>query len=164
MRLNPTVLVFLLPVCSLAQDCNLKKTTDPYTKETRYSSGLIALKGAGLSIDGDSKEINFFFTVDSKEKCFNDACTAVIIYEGTKQKATFRNSGPMNCDGFFHIIFKNGVATPTLLQRLVTQKIISIEINDSNKAKTTIYLSPEEQQKISTYGSCVVNESKALVK
>jgi hypothetical protein len=159
-------LVFLLfPVCLAAQqECKLKKTNDPYTKELRLSTGLIAMKGAGLSIEADSKEIDFFFTMDGSEKCFNDASTAVILYEGTKVKANFRNSGSVNCDGFFHIIFRNLAGTNTLLQRLTTQKIISIQITGTNKSLITLTLSPEEQQKIMTLGDCLVKEAKTLIK
>ncbi|MDP4262275.1 MAG: hypothetical protein Q8941_07060 [Bacteroidota bacterium] len=164
MKLIPSIVILLFPAWLQAQDCNLKKTTDPYTKEVRLSTGLIPFKGASLSIEADSKEIDFFFSMDAKEKCFNDASTLGILYEGTKAKASFRNGGPMNCDGFFHIIFKNGELTPTLLQRLTTQKIVSLVFTDSNKALTTLTLSPEEQQKMITSGTCLVRDAKTLLK
>lgn len=159
-------LAFLLfPVYLAAQqDCKLKKTNDPYTKELKFSTGLIAMKGAGLSIEADSKEIDFFFTMDGTEKCFNDASTATVFYEGTKAKGTFRNTGSVNCDGFFHIIFRNQVGTNTLMQRLITQKIISIQFTGTNKSLITITLSPEEQQKIMTLGDCLVKDAKTLIK
>jgi hypothetical protein len=102
--------------------------------------------------------------MDGKEKCFSDASTAEVFYEGKKMKATFRNGGPINCEGIFHIIFKNGASTPALLQRLITQKIISIQFIGNNKAKTTITLSPEEQQTLMTRGDCLIKEAKILVK
>lgn len=159
-----SVICFLLPVWLQAQDCKLKKTTDPYTKEVRLSTGFISLQGASLSIEADNKEIDFFFSMDGKEKCFNDASTAAVSYEGTKMKGTFRNGGSMNCDGFFHILFRNGTATPTLLQRLITQKITSILFTGDNKTLTTITLSPEEQQKIMSWGDCLIKEAKTLIK
>ncbi|MBL7744713.1 MAG: hypothetical protein JNN00_14675 [Chitinophagaceae bacterium] len=159
-----TGLILALPFYSLAQDCKLKKTADPYTKEVRLSTGLMKLDGASLSIQADSKEIDFFFTMNRNESCFNDASTAVIAYEETKVKATFRNSGSVNCEGFFHIIFKNTAATNTLLNRLVTQKITGIIINGTNKTQTTITLSPEEQDKLMTLGDCLVKEAKTLIK
>src|SRR5437868_4417264 len=118
------VIVLLFPLWLTAQDCKVKKTIDPYTKEVSLSTGFISLDGASLSIDADSKEIDFFFSMDGKEKCFSDASAAAVVYEGTKMKANFKNGGPVNCDGIFHIIFRNTVVTPALLQRLVTQKII----------------------------------------
>ncbi|MEI9912691.1 MAG: hypothetical protein WDO71_25455 [Bacteroidota bacterium] len=142
-----TVLLFAFPLWSAAQDCKLKKTIDPYTKEARLSSGLISLRGASLSMEADSKEIDFFFTMDGKEKCFNDASTAVVFYEGTKVKANFRNGGSVNCDGFFHIIFRNGPTTTSLLQKLVTQKITSIEVTGTDKKRLVISLSPRSNKK-----------------
>jgi len=159
------LIFLLLPVCLAAQqECKLKKSTDPYTKEARLSTGLISMKGAGLSIEADSKEIDFFFTMDGSEKCFNDASTAVVMYEGTKVKGTFKNSGSVNCDGFFHIIFKNLAGSNSLMQRLITQKIISIQFTGSNKSQILLTLSPEEQQKIMTLGDCLVKEAKTLIK
>jgi hypothetical protein len=158
------VIALFFPGMLFAQDCKLKKTTDPYTKEIKLSTGFIQLQGTSLSIDADSKEIDFLFSMDGKEKCFGDASTAVVFYEGTKQKGNFRNGGPVNCEGFFHIIFRNGPATPALLQKLITQKITSIVLTGNNKALTTITLSPEEQQMIMTRGDCLVKEAKTLVK
>jgi hypothetical protein len=158
------VIVFLFPLWLSAQDCKLKKTTDPYTKEVRISTGFLQLQGASLSIDADGKEIDFFFSMEGKEKCFSDASAAVVIYEGTRMKATFRNGGPVNCDGIFHIIFRNIAATPALLQRLVTQKITSIQFTGNNKAQTTITFSPEEQQTLMTRADCLIKEAKTLIK
>jgi hypothetical protein len=158
------IIALSFPLVLSAQDCKLKKTTDPYTKEVKLSTGFIQLQGTFLSIDADSKEIDFLFSMDGKEKCFGDASTAVVVYEGTKQKANFRNSGPVNCEGFFHIVFRNGPATSALLQKLITQKITSIVLTGNNKAQTTITLSPEQQQMIMTRGDCLVKEAKSLVK
>jgi hypothetical protein len=159
------LIFLLLPVCLAAQqECKLKKTTDPYTKEAKLSTGLITMKGAGLSIEADSKEIDFFFTMDGNEKCFNDASTAVVTYDSTRVKGTYRNSGSVNCDGFFHIIFKNTAGGNSLMQRLITQKITSIQFTGSNKSQIVLTLSPEEQQKIRIMGDCLVKEAKALIK
>jgi len=147
-----------------AQDCKVKKTTDPYTKEAKMSSGVIPLKGASLSIYADGKEIDFFFSMDGKEKCFSDASAAVVMYEGTKMKASFKNGGPVNCDGIFHLIFKNQVVTPSLLQRLITQKIVSIQFTGSNKSQITVSFSPEEQQTLMTRADCLIKEAKTLIK
>jgi len=158
------IILFLFPPVLQAQDCKVKKTTDPYTKEVKVSTGFIQLQGASLSIDADGKEIDFFFSMDGKEKCFSDASTAVVFYEGTKMKANFKNGGPVNCDGIFHIIFRNVATTPTLLQRLITQKITSIQFTGNNKALTTITFSPEEQQTLMTRADCLIKEAKTLIK
>ncbi|MEI9807948.1 MAG: hypothetical protein WDO16_08795 [Bacteroidota bacterium] len=53
-------ILLLLPVCVSAQDeCGLKKTIDPYTKEVKLSTGLISLQGTSLSVEADSKEVDF---------------------------------------------------------------------------------------------------------
>jgi hypothetical protein len=164
MKFIPVILVLILPLWLSAQDCNLKKSLDPYTRETKLSTGLISLKGTSLSIDADSHDIDFFFSMEGKEKCFNDASTVIVIFEGSKAKTTYKNNGTMNCDGVFHVIFKNQATTPTLLQRLTAQKIVSLTFTDSNKGQIVVPLSPEEQQKIMTLGSCLITEAKALVK
>jgi hypothetical protein len=164
MKFIPVMLVLLLSLRLAAQDCTLKKSSDPYTRETKLSTGLISLKGVSLSIDGDSQEIDFFFSMEGKEKCFNDASTVAVVYEGSKAKSTYKNNGTMNCDGSFHIVFKNQATTPTLLQRLTSQKIVSLLFTDTNKGQVVVPLSPEEQQKIMNLGSCLVKDAKALVK
>ena len=99
------IIFILVPFWLSAQDCKVKKTTDPYTKEVRVSTGFIPLQGASLSIDADGKEIDFFFSMEGKERCFSDASTAVVVYEGIRMKGNYKNGGPVNCDGIFHIIF-----------------------------------------------------------
>ncbi|HLG38438.1 MAG TPA: hypothetical protein VI461_02180 [Chitinophagaceae bacterium] len=156
--------IFLFPFYALAQDCSIKKTTDPYTKEVRISTGFIELQGASLAIEADSREIDFFFSMTGVEKCFSDASTAVVVYEGIKMKGNYKNGGPVNCDGFFHIIFKNGPATPALLQRLISQKISSIQFTGNNKTQTTITFSPEDQQILIAKADCLIKEARTLLK
>src|SRR5258705_5059606 len=129
------IIAVLFPLFLGAQDCKIKRTTDPYTKEVRISTGFMQFDGASLSIEADGKEIDFIFSMDGKEKCFSDASAAQIIYEGTKLKATFKNNGPVNCDGIFHIIFRNTANTPALLQRLISQKITTIQFTGNNKTQ-----------------------------
>lgn len=158
------IIVFLLPGALLAQDCKLKKTVDPYTREVRLSTGLISLGGTSVSIEADSKEIDFFFTMTRSESCFDGSSTAVVTYEGTRAKATFKNGGTTNCQGFFHIIFKNQATTPTLLQRLISQKITSILLTGTGTSKTNVEFSQDDQQKIMLMGECLVKEAKTLIK
>jgi len=158
------VIFFLLSFRASAQDCKVKKTIDPYTKEVKISTGFIQLEGVSLSIDADNKEIDFFFSMNGKEKCFSDASTAVVFYEGAKLKANFKNGGPVNCEGFFHFLFKNNAATPAQLQKLITQKITSIVFTGNNKVQTTITFSAEQQQIFMSRADCLLKEAKTLQK
>ena len=108
---------------SFAQDCKLKKTKDQFSQEPKLSTGFVPFSNALLSIEADSKEIDFLFSVrdKSEEKCFDDLSTISFVFEG-KQKSNFRNTGTMNCEGLFHVTFKNLPTTPGALQRLVTKK------------------------------------------
>jgi len=164
-----SLIVFLLPLFLSAQDpiaigCKLIKETDPYTKEIKLSSGFISLQvGASLTIDADSKEIDFFFTVP--DECYTDASTVFIFFEGSKVKATYRNSGSMNCDGNFHFVFRNGAATPSGLQKLATQKVASFVFTGNDKKKpTTVSLLPDQQKAFMEITACMIAESKALIK
>jgi hypothetical protein len=154
----------VLPLFASAQNCRLKKSVDPYTKETRLSTGMISLDGTNLSIEADSKEIDFFFSMVRQETCFNDASTAVVSYDSTRIKGTFRNGGSVNCEGFFHIIFRNSPGTNALLNRLITQKITSIVLTSSATSKTTIELSSDDAQKVRYLAQCLVTEAKTLIK
>ena len=164
-----SLIVFVLPLFLSAQDpvatgCKLIKETDPYTKETKLSSGFISLQlGASLAIDADSKELDFFFTVP--DQCYADESTVFIFFEGTKVKATYRNSGSMNCDGYFHFVFRNGAGTPSGLQKLATQKVTSFVFTGNDKKKpTTISLLPDQQKTFMEVAACMIAESKALIK
>jgi hypothetical protein len=164
-----SLIFFLLPLFLSAQnpiaaECKLIKETDPHTKETKFSSGFISLQiGASLNIDADGKEIDFFFTIP--DECYTDASTVFVFFEGTKVKATYRNSGSMNCDGNFHFMFRNGVATPSGLQKLSTQKVSSFVFTGNDKKKpVTISLLPDQQKTFMEITACVIAESKALIK
>jgi UDP-N-acetylmuramyl tripeptide synthase len=70
----------------------------------------------------------------------------------------------MNCDGLFHVNFKNLPTTPSPLQKLFAKKITTISLTGTNKGTTTITLSPEQQQLVMEKISCVVTEAKTLIK
>ena len=161
------VICFLLPLIIDAQDstavsCKLIKETDPYTKETQLSSGFISLQGATLTIDADSKEIDYFFVVEGK--CFEDQSTVFIFFEGNKSKTTYRNSGRMNCDGYFHFNFRNGLSTPSVLQKLATLKVAHFIFTGNDKKAVTVDLLPDQQKALMEITSCLVAESKKLIK
>jgi hypothetical protein len=162
-----TALFFFLPLLSFSQDstlrnCKLVKETDPYTKETKLSSGFIALQNASLTIDANSGEIDFFFVVP--DKCFNDQSTVFIYFEGSKVKTTYRSAGSMNCDGYFHFIFRNGLATPTVLQKLATQKVAHFVFTGNDGKAATVGLLTDQQQSLMDITACIVAESKTLIK
>jgi hypothetical protein len=163
-----TLLICIFPLVAWSQApatapaCKLIKETDPYTKETRFSSGFIPLQGGSLTIDADSKELDFFFVVP--DKCFASDATVVIYFEGSRNKISYRNTGSMNCDGNFHFIFRNGAATPSVLQKLATQKVSSFVFTGSDKKAVTVSLLPDQQTSFQQITSCMVTESKALIK
>jgi VCBS repeat-containing protein len=157
-------LVFLFPLLSQAQDCKLSRETDPFTKETKLSTGFMFFSGASLSIDADSKEVDLLFSLEGANKCFDNNSTAVVFFEGTKVKMNLRNAGTMNCEGLFHFIYKNSVNTTTQLQKLTTQKISQIVFTDANKKELTVTLTGKDQELLISLGTCLVTEAKTLIR
>jgi len=158
-----------LPLSVFAQDpeaigCKLNKQTDPFTKETKLSTGFIDVNGGSVTIDADSKEIDVFFSISGIEKCYDYNSMAAVYFEGTKAKMSSRNNGSMNCEGLFHFIFRNTATTTSLLQKMSTQKINNIVFTGNNKKETKIIFSPEQQQKVLDFTTCLVNEAKTLIK
>lgn len=155
----------VLPFFAFAQDCNIKKTKDQFSQEPKLTTGFVPFTSTALSIDADAKEIDFLFSIinKSEEKCFDDVSTISFVMEG-KQKANFRNTGTMNCEGLFHVTFKNLVTTPGPLQRLATKKITAIVLTGNNKSITTVTLGAQQQQELMEMIACMVKESKALIK
>jgi hypothetical protein len=157
-------LVCLLPVSLQAQDCSLIKGKDAITSKPTLTTGFIDLEGTTLSIDISSKEIDFFFVLNSPAvKCLDEETEATVIYEGGKLKSQFKNSGSMNCDGIFHIIFKNSAYTNSYLQKMATKKIISIQLTGSSPKPFIISLTPELQQMLMNTIACVVKEAKTVL-
>lgn len=162
-------LLCLIPIFSEAQDttaaaCNLIKEKDPFTKETRLSTGFINLKGGSMSIDADSKEIDVLFSIAGTDKCFDNNSMAAIFFDGVKTKFTSRNGGTMNCEGLFHFIFKNTPLTNTLLQKIMTQKLSQFVFTGNNKKESFITIPPADQEKLMVLATCLVNEAKLLIK
>lgn len=155
----------LFPLLMNAQDCKLNKETDPYTKETKLSTGFVFVDGGSITIDADSKEIIVLFSLDGPEKCFDDNSTAEVYFEGLKSKTQSRNLGTMNCEGLFQFVFKNTRNTPTtMLQRIMTKKITHIIFNGNSKKPVTVTIGPKEQEAIMALANCLVNEAKGLIK
>jgi hypothetical protein len=151
--------------CLNAQDsCKLIRETDPFTKQTKLSTGFIYFDGGSVTIDADSKEIDFLFYIEGADKCYDDNSIAAIFFEGVKTKMNSRNGGSMNCEGLFHFIFKNSPATTSLLTKLITQKINHIVFTGNNKKESTINLGPVEQQTLVTLANCLMTQAKTLIK
>lgn len=160
-------ILFSFPLFALSQDCKLNRDTDPFTKETKLSTGFIFLEGGSVTIDADSKEIDVMFSVEGADKCYDNNSTAEIYFEGIKSKMSSRNNGTMNCEGLFHFIFRNSHNSPTtLLQRLLTRKVTHIIFtsNDKKQTKTTVTLGATEQDALMALANCLVTEAKTLVK
>lgn len=158
------IFAFLVPLFLAAQDCKLTKETDPYTKETKLSTGFIFIDGGSVTIDADSKEIDVLFSIEGVDKCFDNNSLAAIFFEGTKTKMTSRNGGTMNCEGLFHFVFKNTTLTPAVLQKMMTLKITHIIFTGNNKKETKVTIGPTEQQALMALTTCLVNEAKTLIK
>jgi len=155
------ILLFLMPIISVAQNCNLKTTRDPYTKEIKITTGMVTLNSGQYSIEATKTGIDFMFSLQGK--CFDDASTASAFFEGTKLKTNFRNSGTMNCDGLFHISFRNTNPTQTALQNLGSKKVSSIRFKDNTGKETGISLTADQQQTFMDYISCIITESQKLL-
>ncbi|MBI5856818.1 MAG: hypothetical protein HZB42_04130 [Sphingobacteriales bacterium] len=162
--------LILFPLVSAAQDstagrCKLNRETDPFTKETKISTGFFPLDGGSVTIDATSAEIDFLFSIEGSDRCFDNNSTAAIFFEGPKlTKFNTRNGGSMNCEGLFHFVFKNTATPNTLLSRMMTQKINHILFTGNNKKEATINLTPNDQQALMALVTCLVNEAKGLIK
>jgi len=162
-------IVFLLSICALmltgvlaAQDCNLIKETDPYTRQTRLSTGFIELTGASLVADADSKEIDIMITFKT-DRCFDDGCTAMVYFEGGKQKLSLRNGGTMNCEGLFHFVFRNGPTVNYQLKKLATLAISHMVFTDRNEKTIPVTLSVQQQEKLRNALRCFTDEAPKLL-
>lgn len=156
---------FLWPFLAEAQDCKIIKETDPYTKQTKLTTGFVHVDGGSISIDADSKEIIVLFSLDGPEKCFDDNSTAEVYFEGLKSKTQSRNQGTMNCEGLFQFVFRNTAGNPTtMLQRIMTKKITHIIFTGNGKKPVTVNIGPAEQESLVGLATCLVNEAKGLVK
>jgi hypothetical protein len=163
-------LLLCFPLAAFSQECKVRKEVDKFSQEPKITTGFVTfnqgINKVLLSIDAFSKEIDFFFALNTEKdgKCFDDASTAVITFEGEKAKATYRNTGSMNCEGLFHFTFRNVKITPTQLQKFGTKRISSIKFTGSNKKSYEVTFTGYEQQEIMDYANCIILQSKGLIK
>jgi hypothetical protein len=159
------ILLFLSPLFVAAQDCKLTKETDPYTKEIKISTGFINFDGGSVTIDADSKEINFLFSIEGADRCFDNNSIVDVFFEGIKSKTSTRNAGTMNCEGLFQFVFRNVNSSPTtMLQRMLTKKVTQLVFTCNNSKQVTVNLGAAEQQALMTLANCLVNDAKSLIK
>jgi hypothetical protein len=146
-----------------AADCKLISEKDPFTKETKLTTGFIYIDGGSVSVDADKKEVIVLFSLDGPEKCFDDEGTAEVYFEGTKSKTTVKNYGTMNCEGLFQFVYKNAASTPSMLQRICTKKITHIIFTGNGKKPVTVNIGPAEQETLLRLASCLTAEAKRLL-
>jgi hypothetical protein len=158
--------VLALPFSTLAQECKLKTTKDQFTQQPKVTTGFINFNNARLSIDADSREITFLFVFNNgaNQGCFDDMSTVAVAFDGTKTKANLRSGGPVNCEGYFHVVFKNTPTTATYLQRLSTQKATSFTFTSNTKTNTVIVLTEDQKEVLMEAAACMAAEAKKLIK
>ncbi|HEY0042255.1 MAG TPA: hypothetical protein VGB71_16400 [Flavisolibacter sp.] len=166
---NWILLLFFFPLASFAQDtCGLKKSKDPFTNQIKLSTGFKNFSSStgpvSISADATPTEIDFFIWVKTEGRCFELESTAQVIWEGERSKATFRNSGSMNCDGAFHFNFKNTATPNSWLRKMMAKKIATIKLTGNNNVETTITLTEEQKEMFQRMAICIANEGKELNK
>ena len=164
---NIFLLLFILPSAVFAQDCNLKKSVDPFNHQTKLSTGFQNFTGNGLTVsisaDATQKDIDFFIWIKGDNRCFDTESVANVIFEGERTKANFRNSGSMNCDGAFHFIFKNTPTTQSWLNRLVTKKVATIKLTGTGGKEMVISFTDEQKLMFQNMAACVAAQAKTLL-
>jgi hypothetical protein len=161
-------LVLLFPLAAFSQDCQLRKEVDQFSQKPKLTTGFIQL-GSGqvsLSIDVTATDIDFLFTFSNKDnpRCFDDLSTASFSFDSTRSKGNFRNSGTLNCEGVFHMSFRNSTTIPSGLNRLATTKTASIKFTGTGKNVFEITLTPQEKEQLMKWVSCIAAEAKTLIK
>ncbi len=163
MRLLFSLLLFF-PLILMAQDCKLKTEKDPFTKEIKFSTGFTYFDGGSVTIDADSKEINFLFNIEGPDRCFDANTTIEFYFEGLKGKTSSRNQGTMNCEGLFQLVYKNSNNNPTtLLQRILTRKVTQAILMVDEKKPITVVFAPKEQEAFMVLANCLYSEAKKLI-
>ena len=166
---NAFLLLLLFPLASFAQDtCGLKKTKDPFTNVDKLSTGFKNFSGAAgnvsISADATPTEIDFFIWLKADGKCFDLESEAMLTWEGERSKATFRNTGSINCEGAFHFSFKNTGTPTSWLRKMMAKKIATIKLVGTNNQETTITLTEEQKVLFQRMAVCIANEGKQLKK
>lgn len=162
-------ILFALPFFAAAQDtCQLKKETDPFTHQTKISTGFVPFTAHGvqlsISVDATSTDIDFFLWFTKDQKCFDDESTIQLNFEGDRYKLNLKNTGSMNCEGAFHFTFKNTANTPPQLKRILDKRVSSLHITGANKTITDISFSEEQKMQFARMAACVARDAQMLIK
>lgn len=159
---------WIVPFLGLAQDtCKLTKSTDPFTHQTKISTGFVPFASGSqlsISVDATPTDIDIFLWFTKDQKCFDEASTIQVNFEGDRYKLNLKNTGSMNCEGAFHFSFKNAANTPPQLQRLVDKRISLFHITGPNKTVTDVGFTEEQKAQLHRMITCVVRDSKSLLK
>jgi hypothetical protein len=158
-------LLLLLPFAGLAQDCPIRKEIDQFSQKPKLTTGFSKLDNGNVSysIDATNAEIDFFFIFKSRDgKCFDDASTAVVQFDGTKSKMNLKNTGSMNCDGMIHFSYRNTTNTQYGLTRLSTFKVASIKFTGTDNKPVEIVFTEAEKDLFMKMAACIAAEAKTL--
>jgi hypothetical protein len=165
------LLCFLLPLFAAAQDCNLKKETDPITSETKLVTGFVPFNASGyqfsVSMEASLKEINLFFLFENPSPCFKEESTAVAYFAGSKAKVNLKNNaGGSNCQGIFQMMYRNTNPTPVYLTKMSQTKLSSIQfkLNIDDEKLMVVNLSEAQQQRLMEMFACIIKEAKTMGK
>ncbi len=164
---NFIILLLFIPLFGMAQDCELKDEKDQFNQDPRLTTGFKEFSGGTeeflFTVTADKRDVDLFFSLTTPNGiCFDDYSRAVVVFEGGKQRATFKNGGTTNCKGNFHFVFKNQESLHTQLQNLSIKKIQSITITGNNEKKSELTPTKEEQELIMNMISCMLKELEFL--
>jgi hypothetical protein len=162
--------LFFLPLGLYAQECTLKKEIDKFSNQPKVTTGFFPLSSGPdkilVSIEATATDIDILFALNNggDQRCFDDASTAQVNYDGSRLKTNYRNSGSMNCEGLFHFNYRNTPVTPSNLVRLSTTKVGSIRFTGNNKTITDVQLTEEDKVRLMDMTACIIKEAQALQK
>jgi hypothetical protein len=158
-------LALLFPLSIFAQDCPIRKEIDAFSQKPKLTTGFIKLGGkVSVSIDATATDIDFLINFTDKEKplCFDETSMAAVFFDSSRSRSSFRNGGATNCEGIFHITFRNSATTPSGLNRMSTTRIASFKITGKDDKPIEIILSEPEKEKLMKMISCIASEAKTL--
>ena len=159
------ILLFLVPLFSNAQDCDLRNEKDQFNQDPRLTTGFKPLGAGGdkflLSVSADKREVDYFFALDNSAMCFNDYAKAMITFD-SKQRGNYRNGGTTNCKGYFHFVFPNQENLNANLTNLSVKKVVTIQFTNADNVKKILTLRPEDQDEIIKLTNCVLSELEKL--
>jgi hypothetical protein len=160
------LLLLTAPLFAAAQDstapCKLRTERDPYTKEVRFSTGALRIGNYQITGEASAKEIDLFINLAGTAACFNDQSAVQVTYSGTRLKNSYKNGGTMNCEGYFHMIFRNTPETQYSLRKLVDQRIATMTFG-TDKNATVITLTEEQKDIVQAALRCLVTDAKTLI-